>query len=132
MLNTDFFGFFGFYCRGNVQERFSRLRPVLAKGSRNDQHFFFALAFWVCGKEYAGVCTYVFDFFNGEVGICRDTDGVWSYIHDYHDGFGNETLEKVINLLVRCAQFRSGMIPPDHPFPSWNTHLSQWLIPGKI
>lgn len=60
--------------------------------------------------------TYVFDFFDGKIGVCGDADCVWPDIDNDHDWTCDELLEEIVDLLVRGAQFWASMIPSDHAF----------------
>ena len=59
--------------------------------------------------------TYVFDLLHSKVGVSRDSDSVWPNVNDDHHWPCNETLEEVVDLLIRGSQFRACMIPPNHP-----------------
>ena len=44
--------------------------------------------------------TYVFDFFDGEVGVGWDSDCLRSDVYDDHDGSRNEPFEEFVDFLV--------------------------------
>lgn len=71
----------------------------------------------ICTRDQGGRgCAYVFNLFDGKVGVCRDPDGVGPYVDDDHDRFGDIPLEQVVYLLIRCPELGPRVIPSDHAF----------------
>jgi len=87
-----------------VEERFAGLCAVLGK---------------YCHWHEAGGRSgraYIFDLFDGVVGICGYPDGVGSYVDDHHNRLGNIPLEQVVDFLIRSSELGSRVVPSDHAF----------------
>src|SRR5258708_4546111 len=65
--------------------------------------------------------THIFDLFHGEVGIRRNADRLRSHVDNDHHGSRNVPLEQLVNLQIRCSQFRPRVVPTDHTFPCCTT-----------
>lgn len=59
--------------------------------------------------------TYILDLLHREVRVCRDADRLWPYIDDDHNRVCNISLQQVVDFLVRRAQLRTRVVPPNHP-----------------
>lgn len=62
--------------------------------------------------------TYIFDFLNGKVSVCRHTDLFWLYIYDDKKRVRGVSFEELIDLQIGCSQFRTGVVPAYQLLPS--------------
>ena len=63
----------------------------------------------------------VFDFFDGKVGVCGDSES-WVCVVDVdydEDGVGNVVSEEFIDCKIRTTEFRPGMVPSYNLFSGW-------------